>query len=277
MRRPGPAGKTLAPRLISGRCAVETLRVFLVASVTLFLVATSCGGDGREEVLVFAAASLTDALQEIGSQFAEREGVKVSFNFGGSTSMAQQIIRGAPADAFVSAGAQPLEMLEDRGLLMQDTRVDLLTNELVLVASPGVARDSGIRSLEDLAGSDARLAVADPDLAPAGRYTRDALQNMGLWQDLKSRMVFGSDVRATLGYVDTGNVDAGIVYVTDAGMIEGLEVISLVPKDNYTPIVYPAGVLERSGHAEAALKFLEYLQGDEARRTFLDHGFSPLE
>lgn len=191
--------------------------------------------------------------------------------------MAQQVIRGAPADAFVSAGAQPMDMLEHLGFLMPDTRVDLLTNELVLVASTGVDRDSEIHSLEDLAGSDARLAMADPDLAPAGRYTRDALQYLGLWKDLKSRMIFGSDVRATLGYVDRGNVDAGIVYGTDARMMAGLQIVSLVQKDSYAPIVYPAGVVERSGQPETALKFLEYLQGDEARQIFLDQGFSPLE
>ena len=190
----------------------------------LLLVMFSCGSDQREEILVYAAASLTDVMERLGQQFAENEEVRVSFNLGGSTALAQQIIRGAPADAFLSAGPQPMNALEGRGLVIPDTRVDLLTNELVLVGPPDAAEKLGVASVEDLANASVTVAIADPDLAPAGRYAREALRNLGIWRQLQPRLVFGSSVRATLGYVETGNVDVGIVYRTDARESGDLEI-----------------------------------------------------
>ena len=246
-------------------------------ALCLLLAASSCAGDDREEVLVFAAASLTDVMDRLGERYAESERVKVIFNLGGSTDLAQQIIRGAPADAFVSAGPWPMDELETRGLLLEGSRVDLLTNELVLVGRPGAAEELEISSVEDLAEIDARVAIADPELAPAGRYAREALENLGLWELIRSRLVFGLNVRFTLGYVESGNVDVGIVYRTDTRILEGIEILAPFPEGTYPIIVYPSGVVKRSRHAEAASRFLAYLQGDEARDTFREYGFTPLK
>ena len=244
-------------------------------ALALFLVASSCGSGEREEILVFTAASLTDVMERLGQQYAEGKGIKVSFNPGGSTALAQQIIRGAPADIFISAGPQPMDMLEERGLIVSDTLVDLLTNELVLVGHPDVAEKIGISSMEDLATADVRVAMADPDLAPAGWYAREALQNLGLWRQLKPRLVFGLDVRVALGYVKTGNVDVAIVYRTDALIIKGLKTLAPIPEESYPTVVYPAGVVGRSRHSEAAQNFLAFLQGEQARVTFREYGFTP--
>lgn len=249
------------------------LLLFLCA--TLLLVVSSCGSDEREEILVFAAASLTDVLEELGREFTDNEGIKVSLNFGGSTELAQQIVRGAPADAFIAAGLRPMEMLEERGLLEADTRVDLLTNELVVVGRPDAAHDKGIDAVDDLPGADARVAIAVPELAPAGWYAREALQNLGLWRQLEPRLVFALNVRFALGYVESGNADAGIVYRTDTRVSKGLQVLASIPEESHSPIVYPADAIRSSNHLEAAQKFLVFLHGDDARRAFREHGFVP--
>ena len=251
------------------------MAALLLFAVALLLTASSCGGDKQEQLLVFVASSLTDVMERLGQRFGEDEGIRVVYNVGGSTALAQQIIRGAPADVFISAGSHPMDRLEERGLLMPDTRVELLTNELVLIAAPGVAEKMGIASVEDLVSSRARVAIADPDLAPAGEYAKEGLQNLGLWRQLKPRLVFGLDVRVALGYVETGNVDAGIVYRTDTNINEALEVIASLPAGSYSPIIYPAGVVESSGHTEAARKFLLFLEARQARETFREYGFVP--
>lgn len=248
----------------------------MLASLSLVVTGLSCSGD-REELLVFSAASLTDVMQEIGDRFNHSEGIAVVFSFGGSTSLGQQIIRGAPADVFLSAGAGPMDRLDDRGLLRSDSRVDLLMNKLVLVAEPRRAGRLGIKSLNDLAGANARVAIADPELSPAGRYAKEAMQELGLWEKVEERVVYSPDVRAALAYVDTGNVDAGIVYETDARTEQGLQVIALLPVQSHTPIVYPVAVVGSSSQTQAVDRFLEYVQSEEARRVFLEYGFSPLE
>ena len=247
----------------------------LVLVLAILLVAPSCTGNEREEILVFAAASLTDVMEQLGQQFTDRGGVRVNFNLGGSTVLSQQIIRGAPADAFVSAGAEPMDILVIRNLLMPDTHVDVLTNELVLVSRLDGGRNVRVASLEDLNNEDVRVAIADPDLAPAGRYAREALMNLGLWRKLQPRLVPAPDVRAALGYVVTGNVDAGIVYRTDAPVVGGLQIVASIPNESHSPIVYPAAVLVRTRHVNAARRFLAFLTGEEAKETFRQHGFMP--
>ena len=251
------------------------MRGVLFLLLVLLMAVTSCGGDEEDEILVFTAASLTEVMEQLGLYFTEMEGIKVRFNPGGSTSLAQQIIRGAPADAFVFAGSQPMPMLDERGLIAPDSTVKLLVNELVLVARSSTADEIEVSSIEEMGDANLRLAIADPDLAPAGRYAREALQDLGLWQQLEHRLVFGLDVRVTLGYVETGNVDAAIVYRTDAQIVEGLEVLASIPEGSHSPIVYPAGVVVRSSNAEEAGEFLRFLQGDKARETFQEYGFIP--
>ncbi len=257
------------------------MRAFLVLPIALLIAASfwasSCGGDEQQEILVFAAASLTNIMDDLGRQFTEAQGIKVRFNLGGSTSLAQQIIRGAPADAFIFAGIRPIAMLEDRGHIVPGTRVDLLTNQLVMVAHSSTAEGLGIASVEELVGTDVRVAIADPDLAPAGQYTREALQSLGLWQQLEPRLVFSPNVRVALGYVEGRNADVGILYRTDAKLSEDLHILGAIPSESHSPIIYPGGVLERSDNREAAGKFLAFLSSREARETYLEYGFIPYE
>ena len=253
------------------------MRALITLVLVLLLAAASCGGGDREEILVSAAASLTDVMDRLAQEYGRREPVDVQINLGGSTELAQQIVRGAPVDAFLSAGPTPMDVLEDRGLLASATRVDLLTNELVLAGRSEDAAELGISTVQDLAGSGATVAIADPDLAPAGRYAREALQSLGLWEQVEPRLVFGLNVRFALGFVEAGTAEVAIVYHTDVSLTDDLEVIAPIPTDSHSLILYPAAVVASSSHLEAARKFLEYLRGDEAGDIFREFGFAPAE
>ena len=184
-------------------------------------------------------------------------------------------MRGAPADAFVSAGPGPMDALENEGLLDAVSRVALLTNVLVLVTGADDVGPEGPASVQALIKAHDKLAIADPELAPAGRYAREALQALGIWAEVQPRLVYGGDVRVALGYVATGNVDLGLVYLTDAQARDRVVVVATVPEGAHEPIVYPAAVLAASLHPDAARRFLAFLQGEDARRTFREYGFVP--
>ncbi len=241
----------------------------------LALASVGCAsrpGDGGP-VLVFAAASLSDALPEIGQAFARETGVRVEFSFGSSGALADQALRGAPADLFISAGAQPMERLEREGALAPGTRADLATNRLALVA--GKDSSLNVDSVEALLGPEVRrIAIADPALAPAGTYARELLERLGLWQRLQDKLVPAPDVRATLAYVETGNADVGIVYQTDA-TASRVRVLFVFPEDSHLPIVYPVAVLARSPHRREAERFLAFLKGQIAQEILSRRGFQP--
>ncbi len=253
------------------------MKALVTLALVLLLAGASCGGDDREEILVFAAASLTDVIDRLAQEYARREPVDVRINLGGSTELAQQIVRGAPADAFLSAGPGPMDALEERGLLASATRADFLTNELVLAGRSKAAAELGISTIEDLAGSGVSVAIADPELAPAGRYAREALQSLGLWEQVEPRLVFGLNVRFALGYVEAGTAGAAIVYRTDVSVADDLQILAPIPADSHSPILYPAAVAARSSHVDTARRFLEYLRGDEAGDIFRQFGFVPTD
>ena len=243
-----------------------------VLAVVLLTVLTGCSpsGDERSSLLVFAAASMTDVLGDLEEAFEADGQVDLAFSYGGSQTLAQQIASGAPADMFISAGAFPMRFLADRELV--DSTTEIVTNQMVVaVRSSDGPR---IESLDELGTSRVeRIALADPDVAPAGRYSRESLTRLGLWEAVKSKVVFGPDVRATLAYVESGNADVALVYVTDARAGPYIQVLDIVPPGSYTPITYPAAIVARSGHTGAANEFLAFLLSDEAEEIFHRHGF----
>ena len=248
----------------------------LPAFLALLLVGPLLGCDSsEEELLVFAAASLRDALEELGEEFHETHGIRVRFSYGGSVAMAQQLARGAPADLFLSAGPGPMNVLERQGLLEHGTRVDLLGNVLVVVAGEGNSRAPS-RPQDLLSPAVRRVAVADPQLAPAGAYAREALQSLGLWAPLGPKLVMGADVRTVLAYVESGNADAAVVYGTDASISPELRVLWTFDPETHSPLVYPVAVLQEAGNAEGARLFREFLLGVEAGKVFDKFGFRGL-
>lgn len=254
------------------------MRLLVALSLVLALALQACGSSPGV-ILVSAAASLTDVIEEVGQRFEELEGVEVRFNFGGSTSLAQQIVKGAPVDVFVSAGPTPMDRLDMLGLLAEGSRFDLLTNRLVLAAHPnGLVAEDDSNALDRFLGPDGdhRIAIADPDLSPAGAYAAEALRNLGYWNGLEGRLIYAPDVRAALAYVQTGNLDFGIVYATDA-VSAGLISLADIPSDSHSPILYPAALMDNSERHEPAQRFLEFLQSAEAISLFERRGFSPVE
>jgi molybdate transport system substrate-binding protein len=231
------------------------------------------GGAAPREVLVFAAASLTDALREIGVEFEARTGTRVLFSFAGSNTLARQILAGAPADVFVSANRERMDELERAGLVRSADRVDLLSNELVVVLAS--TSRLALRSPADLLGAR-RLALGDPEAVPAGIYARQWLEHLGLWDRLRARIVPTLDVRAALVAVDSGAADAGIVYRTDAAMARRARVGLEVTGPAAPRIVYPAALLAGSS-SPGARAFLGHLESEEARAVFERFGFEVLE
>ncbi len=239
----------------------------------LFLAAlAACDGGGDEELVVFAAASLTDVLSELGEDYEAETGTRILFNFGASQQLARQVIDGAPADLLVSAGRQPVDMLIERDGLASDP-IDLLGNELVVVARRGFAEPP-----DDLAGLTsevvASVSIPDPDLSPAGNYAREAMTSLGLWERLSDKVVPTADVRAALTNVERGNTDLAIVYRTDALSGEGLVILDIVDAGSHSPIVYPIALVARGARAEAARRFVSYLTGTRAQSAFSRYGFS---
>lgn len=224
------------------------------------------------EVMVFAAASLTDCLKKIGAAYEKKSGQKAEFNFGASSTLARQIEEGAPADIFFSADEARMDELEHRGLVVSGTRESHLSNSLVVI----VAADSGLKihSAEDLAGSGVKqIALADPKIVPAGVYSREYFEKLHLWQAVQPKVVPTDNVRAALAAVESGNVDAGMVYKTDAAISHRVKVACEIPAHDGPPISYPMAVLTESAHPDAARAFLEFLDGREASAIFERYGF----
>ncbi len=224
------------------------------------------------EITVFAAASLTDALQEIAAAYEKATGDKVVFNFAASSALARQIQEGAPADLFFSADEAKMDDLEKRGLLAKGTRRSLLSNTLVIV----VPADSGltIASPADLAASKVRaLALAEPQSVPAGIYAKEWLKSQKLWSRVIDKVIPTENVRAALAAVESGNVSAGIVYKTDAGISKKVKVVYEVPAAGGPKISYPLAVIAESKRQEAAHKLLEYLESPPALDVFRRYGF----
>ena len=229
-------------------------------------------GSEPERLLVFAATSLINAIEEIRPAFQEKEGIELAVSYGGSQMLAQQIVQGAPADLFISAGEGPVGLLAGRDLTDGGAR-SLASNDLVVVSRMA---GTPLESIEDLAsGLVGRIAIADPDLAPAGAYARESLVNLGLWESLADKLVLSPNVRVALAYVEAGNADAALVYRTDAMASSGLRVLDIVPADTYSTVVYPAVLIRGSGGRERAELFLDHLRTPSVREVFARYGFLP--
>ncbi len=224
------------------------------------------------EVIVFTAASLTESMQEIGTAYEKETGDKVVLNLGASNALARQIQEGAPADLFFSADEAKMNDLEKRGLVVKGTRRSLLSNTLVVVVP--VDSNLKIASPADLATSKVRaLALAEPQAVPAGIYAKEWLKSLKLWNKVIDKVVPTENVRAALAAVESGNVDAGVVYKTDAGISKKVKIAYEVSVAEGPKISYPLAVISESKQQEAARKLLAYLESDAALDVFRKYGF----
>ncbi|WP_071394875.1 molybdate ABC transporter substrate-binding protein [Bacillus tuaregi] len=236
---------------------------------------TQTASERKEKVdlTISAAASLKDALDVIGQTYQEEHPeVTLKFNFGASGSLKQQISQGAPVDLFFSAAEDKFDLLVEEGNIAKKDRLDLLGNELVLVVPK---EDQSIKGFEDLKKSDVgKISIGTPETVPAGKYAKESLEKTGLWKDIESKVVLAKDVRQVLSYVETGNVDAGIVYKTDALVSEKIEMIASADPATHTPIIYPVAIIKDTDHYEAAKEFYEYVQTNETLKVFEEYGFT---
>ncbi|HVN43937.1 MAG TPA: molybdate ABC transporter substrate-binding protein [Steroidobacteraceae bacterium] len=229
------------------------------------------------QILVFAAASLADALQEAGAAYAKTLPLTVTSSFDSSSALARQIEAGAPADVFFAADTQWMDYLQSRNLIQPASRKNLLGNSLVLIAPAQSPIHLQIRPHFPLAAAlgNGRLATGDPDSVPAGRYARSALTSLGLWNEIAPRLARAENVRVALLYVARGETPLGIVYASDALAEKGVRVVDTFPADTHEPILYPIA-LTTSARAQAKT-FVAYLMGPQAHDIFVKHGFTVLE
>jgi molybdate transport system substrate-binding protein len=245
------------------------LRNLLLVLISSFVF--SCAH--AAELIVSAAASLTNAFGEIGKQFeAAHPGDKVTFNFASSGALLAQIAKGAPADVFASADMATMDRAEKQNLLAPGSRRTLLHNKLVLIApAASTTALSGLASLEDAAVH--RIAIGNPAAVPAGRYAKTALEAAGLWSKLEPKYILAQNVRKALDYVARGEVDAGIVYSTDAAIMKGkVRVAAEIPLDK--PIAYPVAIVKDTRNRALAEAFSKMLGSPEAQAIFTRYGFS---
>jgi molybdate transport system substrate-binding protein len=250
---------------------MNALRLSLAALILAFSL---CGAAtlSAAEVHVFAAASLTDCLREIAFAYEKQTADKIVFNFGASSFLARQIEEGAPADIFFSADEAKMDGLQKKGIIVKETRKSRLSNSLVVV----VAADSALRikSARDLADAKIkRIALADPRIVPAGVYSKAYLEKVKLWSAIEVKVVPVDNVRAALAAVESGNVEAAMVYKTDAAISKKVKVACEVPSADTQDISYSIAAVKDSKQLDAARRFLKHLDSDEAGRVFEKFGF----
>ncbi|MBL1178405.1 molybdate ABC transporter substrate-binding protein [Pantanalinema sp. GBBB05] len=223
-------------------------------------------------LLISAAASLKDVMEEIKPLYQKTHAdVNLTFNFGASGALLQQIEQGAPADVFISAAKRQMDTLEQKGGLMPGTRANLANNKLVLVVPKGSRAVTSFASLKK--PEIKRIAIGEPRSVPAGQYAEQVLQKLNLWNDVKPKLVYANNVRQVLASVESGNADAGIVYLTDAKISTKVKVAVTANDSYHSPIVYPMAVLKSSKNIDDAKALVKYLSGSEAKGVLRQYGF----
>lgn len=234
------------------------------------------GGAGAGELIVSAAASLTNAFSEIGQEFERTNSPhRVIFNFASSGALLQQISRGAPVDVFASADQDTMDRAERQDLIVRSSRVDFTRNALVLVMPAGAA--TSVSNLEELKKEAIRrIAISNTETVPVGKYSRQALQSAGLFDELKDKYINTQNVRQSLDYVARGEVDAGFVYMTDAAvMADKVRVMLEVP--TRTAITYPIAVVKGGGKESLATRFVRFVRSDIGQKILRKHGFRAMD
>ena len=249
---------------------MRRFRFIALAAIALPLLAPAARA---ADVTIFAAASLNDALTEIGKSYQQKTGHTAAFSFAASSVLARQIENSKGADVFMSADSDWMDYLDNRGLIAHETRRDLVGNHLVLIAPAESTTTVAIAPHFDLAGAlhGGRLAIADPDSVPAGKYGKSALTSLGVWNTVVDRLAQAENVRVALAYVARGEAPLGIVYTTDAMAEPKVKIVGTFPDNSHAPIVYPVAATKDAG--PLAKEFIDYLSSPEARTVFQKDGF----
>jgi molybdate transport system substrate-binding protein len=265
------AGMMLAIRATLAQLSTG-LPTEIALTVDKLTISSGAIAQTKSRLVVSAAASLTEAFKEIGFLYNQTQPtVTVRYNFASSGALQQQIENGAPADIFISAAKKQMDVLQQKNLVDSASRRNLLTNRLVLVVSNRNLGITHLQSLKDIRVK--RIAIADPRSVPAGQYSEEALKKQGLWNSLKPKFVLANNVRQVLQFVESGNVQAGLVYATDAKNSNKLKVVQVIPANLHTPIIYPIAVVKRSNNQTSARNFIQFLSSNQAKQIFQKYGF----
>ncbi|BBU39540.1 MAG: molybdate ABC transporter substrate-binding protein [Bacillaceae bacterium] len=260
--------------------------MFLCASI-FFIFGCTNEGEKQEskktedkqtvKLTISAAASLQDALTEIQKKYEkEHENIKITFNFGSSGALQQQIEQGAPVDLFFSAAENKFRPLVDKGLINKEESKNLLGNEIVLIVPKDKA--DTVKGFQSLADSGIKqFALGNPETTPAGQYGQQTLTKLNLWPKVKEKVVYTKDVRQVLSYVEANTVDAGIVFKTDAQISDKVKIVDIADANMHDPIIYPVGIIKDTKHKKEAHDFYQYLQTEDSFQIFEKFGFKILK
>tara|TARA_A100001037_G_C15154187_1_gene642597 strand:+ start:5760 stop:6551 length:792 start_codon:yes stop_codon:yes gene_type:complete len=247
------------------------LLVNIILILSLLTISCSNNNSKKIELLIFAPASMSDVLPKISKNFYNKD-INIIFDFGGSAILASKISNGAPADIYISAGTSTYSTLENNNLLYKPKQT-IVKNNLVVVTTKDLENIKTIYDFKE--NSISRIAIANPDFAPAGKYAIESLKNLDLWKNIKEKVVLGADVRSTLNYVLTENSDLAIVYFSDT-IFTDLKPLDIIPSDSYSEILYPASIIKNSKHPEHSEQFIQHLISLSSQKTFEKYGFDPI-
>ena len=227
----------------------------------------------NKEIYVLAAASLTDVLTELANNYKQETSTEIIFSFASSGALQAQIEASAPADIFFSAAQKQMNALEEKGLIDSETRKDLLENKVVLISPKN--SNLNIKSFTDITNSNVKkLCLGEPKNVPVGQYSEEILSNLSILDIAKEKAVYGSDVRNVLDWVETAEVDCGIVYATDAKIAKNINIIAEAPEGTHKKVIYPISIIKSSQNKEEAKKFIEYISTDKSKEIFQNYGFT---
>ncbi len=236
------------------------------------LTSSPVSAQSNNNLLISAAASLKEALEEIKPLYQQsKPNVNINYNFGSSGALQQQIEQGAPADIFISAAKKQVDALEQKGLLVPGTRNIIAKNRLVLVVPKNVVGITSFYGLKD--AKVKKIAIGEPRSVPAGQYAQQVLEKLKIWSEIKSKLVFANNVRQVLASVESGNADAGLVYITDAKISDKVKVVVTADEKYHSPIIYPLAVVKRSKNVDAAKEFSQFLSSNQAKTVLKKYGF----
>jgi len=253
------------------------LSLLVLAGMSLVgpaLSGTACAAP-KSIVQVSAAISLKDALGALKQMYEKKApGVEVRFNFASSGMLQKQIEEGAPVELFISAGKKQMDELAAKGLIVPESRSDLLGNEIVLMVAK--EKKGVIRTFSDLAGKAGSISIGQPETVPAGKYGKETLVSLKLWDKVEKKVMFAKDVRQVLAYVESGNVDAGLAYRSDTVSLESGAVAAVAPMGSHSAIVYPMALIKDGRNRIAAKGFMDFLKSPAAAKVFAGYRFIPL-
>ena len=260
-----------------------TLMLIVICLVTLV---TGCGTDNKEkasktnadngkkaEIFISAAASLTDAMNEIATMYNKTNpNVKITYSFGSSGALQSQIEEGAPADIFMSAAQKQMNELAKKDLILKESRKDLLVNKVVLITDK--ENKAGLKEFKDVTSDQIKLiALGEPKGVPVGQYSEEIFKSLGNLDAVKAKAIYGSDVRQVLTWVESGEAACGVVYATDAATTKNVKVIAQAPEGSHKPVIYPVAVLKSSKNAKVSQEFVDFLSTKEVAAVFEKYGF----